>query len=1033
MALSIQSRMNVSSPKQCMERLTALSWKVKLVAIGTIVVSMVISTILPAAAATLDVVPAGTINNAWTGNASCTTSGHTCISEGSTGNTTDYIATGTSLQGVSAWFDMADPSGVGVATQVTLYMYARSMGANGTQADSVDMNVSIAGTPLAVQNNVVSATAYTWYSATYTGNWSQADLVNMQANFTRIVRGTGTASTNDDDVRISSVYVQVTYTAPVTTTQAAYRFYQNANNGSSSSTAPTVRSTATANNGPVTTPVGTAAGDVIVLVYAADTGNMSAMTFPSGFTEISATTNGTAAGHLKIATKTATASEPTSYTVGTPLDASIRLDAITIQNADTAVAPVVAAVKTASSSTSHAAPSVTPTGSNDLLLSVAAINTGASVGSASWTAPNGMTELTDSLVDGWLTSTVASQSLTSNAATGTRTFGYTSSRSDPAITASVSFQGVGTVTAPDVGAPLAARDTVAIAPVSGTPFRLRLNLGVSAAAAPIGSGAYKLQYAQRGVDSSCDAAFTSESYADITAGSMIKYYDNSTGADGAGMIASANDPTRSGVTAIGQSYEETSDFSNIAAIAAGQDGIWDFALMFDGTAPSGQYCFRAVRNDGSAINTYSVIPEIGLQSSVDQAAYRFYDNDATAPSSSYATPGVRSFSTSTTATVAKPASVVAGDLLVLVYAADDGNISAMTLPAGFTEISATTNGVGLGHLKIGTKTATASEPTSYTVGATAGASYRVDMFSVQDADVAVAPVVATVQTPSSSTTHTAPSVTAAGPNDLLMSIASVEYAVNSSTVSWTAPSGMTEMTDSTDGWITTTVARQALASSGATGTRTFSLANSPSAQAITASLTIRGVGSATNVSVGAPLAARDTIAVGPAIGTPFRLRLNLGITYAGVSGDNYKLQYVTKIGGSCTNGTYVDITTTTPLMFYDNTTIPDGYAYGASVNDPTRAGVTAIGQTYKETNPFTVTNTIAAGQDGLWDFSLAFNTTARSADRFCIRAVPSGGGVLNAYSQTAEVIVPGTAVATLEQQLRGGQAVVEGDKRKFIW
>lgn len=1017
---------------QHVRRIAALSWRVKLVGMGVIVVGLVTAIIYPAFAITDTVLPDSTVSNDWTDSTGCNTDPAACINDNGGTDTADYIGTGTSLQDVSATFTMSSPSNVGAATQVTLYVYARSMGSNGSRFDSIDMNATIGGQTLAIDNNILT-NGWAWYSTTYTGTWSQSDIDDIQATFTRIVRGTSSAGANDDNVRIASVYAEVTYTTPVQTTQAAYRFYQNVNNGSASYTAPTVRSVSTSNTNPVTKPAGTAAGDTIVLVYAADTGNMSAMTFPSGFSEISATTNGNAAGHLKIAIKTATGSEPATYSVGMPADASVRLDAITIQNADTSISPVAAATQTASSSTSHTAPSVTPTGPNDLLLSVASINTGSSVGSASWTAPSGMTELTDALSDGWLTSTVAAQSLSSNAATGTRTFGLTSPRSDPAITASVTFQGVGLLTGPDDGTPLGARDTAVAVSASETPFRLRLNLGVSAADAAIGTGVYKLQYARRGADNSCDTSFTNESYADVSATSAVKFYDNSSAIDGATMSSSANDPTRSGVTAIGQTYEEAGGFHNTVMIPAGQDGIWDFSLALDASAPAGQYCLRAVRSGGAILNTYSVMPEVGVQSTVDQASYRFYNNDATAPSSSYTTPAVRSFSTSLTKTVTQPSNVVTGDLLVLVYAADDGNLSAMTLPSGFTEVSATTNGADLGHLKIATKIAGGSEPASYTVGATSGASVRVDLFAIQDADTNLSPVVVAAQTSSSSTSHVAPSVSATGPNDLLLSIASVQYDANLPSVSWTPPSGMTEMTDSTDGWITTTVARQSLSGSGATGTRAFSLANSPSMIGITASLSVQGIGTLIPISIGAPLATQDTVAVGPVAGTPFRLRLNLGVANAAVAGDSFKLQYATKIGGNCSFGSYADITTGSPIKFYDNSTITDGYAYGASVNDPTRAGITAVGQSYKESNPFTAIQTIPSGQDGLWDFALTFDATAPAADRYCLRAVTSAGVALSAYTQTAEIVVPGTAVATLSQQLRGGQSVVEGDKRRFIW
>src|SRR5688572_28911122 len=86
-------------------------------------------------ALTATLLPTSTENNAWTaGTAGCNTAttGHTCVDEGSTGNDTDFVATGTGLgTGISTTFQIADQPNVGNATNLIVYYYARSVALNG--------------------------------------------------------------------------------------------------------------------------------------------------------------------------------------------------------------------------------------------------------------------------------------------------------------------------------------------------------------------------------------------------------------------------------------------------------------------------------------------------------------------------------------------------------------------------------------------------------------------------------------------------------------------------------------------------------------------------------------------------------------------------------------------------------------------------------------------------------------------------------------------------------------------------------------
>lgn len=164
----------------------------------------------------------------------------------------------------------------------------------------------------------------------------------------------------------------------------------------------------------------------------------------------------------------------------------------------------------------------------------------------------------------------------------------------------------------DVGSALAATDNSATVPQQGTAFRLRMNLHIGNSDLSQNTQSFKLQVAARGGDNSCDTSFSGETYADVSPSSgVIRFYDNSGVADDANLTTNANDPVHSGHTTNAQTYNEANFFANsTATITNGNDGLWDFALV-DNSAPNDtNYCFRAVKSDGSLLDTYTVIPQI---------------------------------------------------------------------------------------------------------------------------------------------------------------------------------------------------------------------------------------------------------------------------------------------------------------------------------------------------------------------------------------------------------------------------------------
>jgi hypothetical protein len=202
-----------------------------------------------------------------------------------------------------------------------------------------------------------------------------------------------------------------------------------------------------------------------------------------------------------------------------------------------------------------------------------------------------------------------------------------------------------------------------------------------------------------------------------------------------------------------------------------------------------------------------------------------------------AAPRVRALSSSaavdaTSLTIARPAGVVAGDLLLAVVGHQGGTARGMTPPPGWTPVpngdyaQGTNARIHAWYLIAG-----ASEPDSYTFTITGGSGQDTSgaLFAITGASAA-APINASLGqvNASSSKTATAPSVTTSAANTLLLYCAAV-----STGVTFTPPSGMTEQLDlGTTGTykVTTTIATQELAGAGPTGPR-----------AATTSVSTRGV------------------------------------------------------------------------------------------------------------------------------------------------------------------------------------------------
>ena len=180
---------------------------------------------------------------------------------------------------------------------------------------------------------------------------------------------------------------------------------------------------------------------------------------------------------------------------------------------------------------------------------------------------------------------------------------------------------------------------------------------------------------------------------------------------------------------------------------------------------------------------------------------------------------------------------------------------------------------------------------------------------------------------------------------------------------------------------------------------------------------LNGGGGASTVDVGTPLAAQDTAISSPAEGTPFRLRLDVGVGSSDLaaSGQDFELQYAVQSGGSCSAtpaGNYANVSSSTPVGYYNDTNLTNGLALAdANGVDPTESG-TIISQEYLQDSTTTFTNpsAITDGEYGMWDFGLVMYH-AIGGTTYCMRVADSTGGALDTYSQFPEITTPASTVA----------------------
>ncbi len=204
---------------------------------------------------------------------------------------------------------------------------------------------------------------------------------------------------------------------------------------------PTVRevvsASASGTSATVNTGAGTAIGDILVCFYGSNYYTLAGMGSPSGTAgtwNLETTGDqGALEAHVKCFTRTVTASGAQTVTVPANIDAEVFQITYVIASAN---AVDGAAGSQGASSTSHIAPSVSPTGADDLLLCTC--QSGPS-SVASYTPPGSMTNGISENAAGGGGIGSARQILASSGATGSRTF--TCSVSQSFATASIALSG----------------------------------------------------------------------------------------------------------------------------------------------------------------------------------------------------------------------------------------------------------------------------------------------------------------------------------------------------------------------------------------------------------------------------------------------------------------------------------------------------------------------------------------------------------------------------------------------------------------
>ena len=622
--------------------------------------------------------------------------------------------------------------------------------------------------------------------------------------------------------------------------------------------------------------------------------------------------------------KIATSSEPSSYTYTAPTDADSLYSMMSIQNADTSIAPAITNTLTDGSTVSHSAPSIHPVGSNDLLLSTVTMDSSspASIGfGASWTVAPGMTELVDQQVENFMTMIIGSETLTNTGDTGRKTHRPVSAGSaNPGIAYSIAIKGTR-----DTAASVLPDSTLTGNTWTGT------HVDIDETGVPDAAGL---------VAGTTDVARSGNfTFQDPVVTKPVDYVQLNVCAHSyTSAVGGVQDTLGIRLTVDGVAQTQETVTPPYSASGA-PTSCTVYTFTYYGTWTQTQLANLQVNFTRNMLGTTGGnVKTMSDNIRVEYARLRVLSHDPfveTRPITT--TPTVRDIKSANIAsatspkTVARP-TVQQGDLLIAILGVDRGLLHEATLPTGFTEISwldgffddvSTTT--PLARAKVGIKVATSSEPTSYSYGVNASANSRIDIISVEGADTAVTPVVARRMTLKSGSVHRAASVYPPGRADLLLATI-IKSPTPSGGVTWTPPSGMTENSDAfVASGLTMTTASQALTNGEPTSLKEFTQTTDSSYQAAAFTIAVKGITPPSHdqstyrlySTSGAPLAAQNTPGE-VLIGSAFRLRQSLNqIASTTLTSNRFKVQAGEKVS-TCSATTYGSIV---PFLDLDAKTV----------------------------------------------------------------------------------------------------------------
>lgn len=358
---------------------------------------------------------------------------------------------------------------------------------------------------------------------------------------------------------------------------------------------------------------------------------------------------------------------------------------------------------------------------------------------------------------------------------------------------------------------------------------------------------------------------------------------------------------------------------------------------------------------------------------------------------SVSTGGATSATAGATFTVTKPAGVASGDLLLAYQYGDESSVEAqLTGPSGWTLLGTKSDlqSAGCGILKIWQKTATGSEPASYTFGVGSGGNNT-------DGDCAI--LAFTAGTFNSATPTTTPTFGGSGTvnnNSVAPSVTGVvdglllcSFHALGGNATWTPPAGMTEIVDfkSSGVWTASEVASLALTSTAATGTKT-------------ATSSVGGMTDLSSSLIVNPTAASDATTPSVPTGVTANANSSAQVTVSwNASTDNVGVASyrVRRNGANLTAATAV-----TGTSFIDNTVSPStSYSYTVSAVD-------AAGNRSAESSAAQVNTPAAEAPLAAWSTAVNGRSSAPATVCWVGDSITEGQGASTKANRWQDVLLP---------------------------